>query len=56
MQLMVFNYNILAFFEMKLQFHCNAAWIMSIIKNDYSLPPMCNHKATPDFCRAGFVF
>jgi hypothetical protein len=57
MQSMYYSYNILAFFERKLRFLCNAAWIMAIIKNNSHQPPLCNHsKPRLDIVQTGFVF
>jgi hypothetical protein len=52
------NYaNNIAFFEMKLPFHCNAAHIMSIMKSNFSITSNVQMtKPRSGHPQAGFVF
>jgi hypothetical protein len=57
MQLLIINYNNIAFIERKLRFFCNDTRIMSIIMKDYSLTSIVQiAKPRQGFSLAGFVF
>lgn len=57
MQYLFVNYNYIAFLETKLRFVCKRRMIMTIMKKNTSLPPMCiQSRATGFTPTARFVF